>query len=188
MADGAVRAFQGVSPSLVHELCHAASISPTDSVHDISADGWSRLYDGWQDWLARLVSGNFAATQDAESGRLSVLGNYSDTVPGGVQVSIANLYSKSQGAEQFVQLRQRLMRVAEQAGKKLGSRIGAFREQLDGSDKADATQKQADMIMANLYRCIPCIESDSLPELFNEAMGVNGATLVHMPRTLTRMP
>lgn len=156
-----MRAFQGVSPSLMHELCHTASISPTDSVHDISPDSWSRLFASWQSWLTRIASGNFDATRDPESGRLSVLGSYSNSIADGVQVSIANLYQQSQGAEQFAQLRQRLMRVGEQSGKKLGSRIRAFREQLDGSDKADATQKQADMIMANLYRSVPCSCSDS---------------------------
>lgn len=57
-----------------------------------------------------------------------------------------------QGAEQFGQLRQRLKRVTEQATKKLHSRLTAFRDQLDGSEKAAATQKLADIIMANVYR------------------------------------
>lgn len=57
-----------------------------------------------------------------------------------------------QGAEQFGQLQQRLKRATEQASKKLQSRCNAFRDQLAGSEKADATQKEADMIMANVYR------------------------------------
>ena len=57
-----------------------------------------------------------------------------------------------QGAEQFRELRRQLLTAAAQANKKLQSRIAAFRQQLAGSEEADATQKQADLVLANVYR------------------------------------
>lgn len=96
LSDGAVRAFQGVSPSLMHELCYTARLSPGASVHTISTEGWARLREAWQAWLECLHSGSFGASRDADTGRLSVIGSYSGTVEGGVQMGIATLFQQSQ--------------------------------------------------------------------------------------------
>ena len=57
-----------------------------------------------------------------------------------------------QGEDQFEQLKQKLQRGLAQAVKKLTARIAAFQQQLDDSEKAEASRKQADMLMANVYR------------------------------------
>jgi len=54
-----------------------------------------------------------------------------------------------QGGEQFEQLKQKLQRGLAQAAKKLTAKIAAFQQQLDDSEKAEASRKQADM-----YRCV----------------------------------
>jgi len=59
-----------------------------------------------------------------------------------------------QGGEQFEQLKQKLQRGLAQAAKKLTAKIAAFQQQLDDSEKAEASRKQADMLMANVYRCV----------------------------------
>jgi len=63
-----------------------------------------------------------------------------------------------QGGEQFEQLKQKLQRGLAQAVKKLTAKIAAFQQQLDDSEKAEASRKQADMLMANLYRCVSSLD------------------------------
>ena len=57
-----------------------------------------------------------------------------------------------QGEEQYQQLKQKLQRGLAQAVKKLTARTAAFQQQLDDSQRAEASRKQADMLMANVYR------------------------------------
>lgn len=96
LLDGAVRAFQGVSPSLVHELCYTAHVSPSASVLEISTEGWALLWNAWKAWLERLQVGSFSTCRDADTGRLSVIGSYSGIVESGVQEGIATLFQQSQ--------------------------------------------------------------------------------------------
>jgi predicted ribosome quality control (RQC) complex YloA/Tae2 family protein len=57
-----------------------------------------------------------------------------------------------QGAEASQQLLQQIQRALAQAQAKLHAKASSFREQLQGGEAAAATQKLADMLMANLHR------------------------------------
>lgn len=57
LAAGCVRAFQGVSPSLVADLCAAAGVSPSDAPAALSASQWAALHAAWLAWLKRVQSG-----------------------------------------------------------------------------------------------------------------------------------
>jgi predicted ribosome quality control (RQC) complex YloA/Tae2 family protein len=54
---GCVRAFQGVSPSLVADLCTAAGASPSDPPDALSDGQWAALHAAWLSWLERVQSG-----------------------------------------------------------------------------------------------------------------------------------
>ena len=66
-----------------------------------------------------------------------------------------------QGGEQFEQLKHKLQRGLAQAVKRLTARIAAFQQQLDDSEKAEASRKQADMLMANVYRCMRSLDAQA---------------------------
>lgn len=58
-----------------------------------------------------------------------------------------------QGAEASQLLCQQIHRALAQAKSKLQGKIASFSEQLRGGETAAATQKLADMLMANVHRC-----------------------------------
>ena len=60
LAAGCVRAFQGVSPSLVADLCAAAGVSPSDLPAALSDSQWAALHGTWLAWLERVQSGENA--------------------------------------------------------------------------------------------------------------------------------
>jgi hypothetical protein len=57
LAAGCVRAFQGVSPSLVADLCAAVGVSPSDAPAALSGSQWAALHAAWLAWLERVQSG-----------------------------------------------------------------------------------------------------------------------------------
>jgi hypothetical protein len=69
VAAGAVRAYQGVSPSLMEELCGAAGVDPAADPRELPDAQWGALHSAWQGWLERVESGSFAATLDEAGGR-----------------------------------------------------------------------------------------------------------------------
>lgn len=69
LLDGFIRAFHGVSPALVAELCSTVGVTPESSPIGLSVAQWEALYGRWMEWMERLHSGDFAATSDPETGR-----------------------------------------------------------------------------------------------------------------------
>jgi predicted ribosome quality control (RQC) complex YloA/Tae2 family protein len=61
---GCVRAYQGVSPALIEELCAAAGVPPAARPDALSDAQWKALHGAWLAWLERVESGNFAASVD----------------------------------------------------------------------------------------------------------------------------
>jgi hypothetical protein len=61
-------------------------------------------------------------------------------------------YSSLQAAELHASLHQRLTAAAKGALKKARGRVAAFKQQLASAAAAGAVQRQADIIMANVYR------------------------------------
>ena len=58
----------------------------------------------------------------------------------------------AQGHEQFKQLQQQLSTVLKQAHKRTVTRMNSLQQQMGSSEQCQALQKQADMLMANIYR------------------------------------
>jgi predicted ribosome quality control (RQC) complex YloA/Tae2 family protein len=71
--EACVRAYSGVSPALMRELCSAARIDNKAAVVSLSEEQWVGLHEHWSAWVQRILSGTFAATSSS-SGSYSVLG------------------------------------------------------------------------------------------------------------------
>lgn len=63
-----------------------------------------------------------------------------------------NLWVPAQGQEQFKQLQQQLSTVLKQANKRVLTKVSSLQKQVGSSEQCQAIQKQADMLMANIYR------------------------------------
>ena len=60
-----------------------------------------------------------------------------------------------QGVDESGRLMQRLTKGIAAAVKRAQGRIGQMQKQLEASKGSEATSKQADLIMASLYKCAP---------------------------------
>lgn len=152
VAKSMLKAYQGVSSALARELCTRAHIAPDHAVGSLASHDWQALHEEWQSWLGACGSGAFAVTRDA-SGRLSVLGSYDQHCPS-VHEAVNERYFVAQSEERFTQLRAAVTRAMSTAVVKLQGKLAAFRKQLQSADEAEVTQKQADLVMANVY-CWP---------------------------------
>ncbi|GAB4820402.1 hypothetical protein N2152v2_007448 [Parachlorella kessleri] len=156
--DGSVRAFRGVSPSLVRELCCTAQIDPSIPAAELSEGQWGALYAQWQRWLAQLRSGDFSATLCPRSGAYSVLGSY-DRQEGSVLGMLGGYYSRLQAHGQFQQMKHRLEKAVSVAVQRLEKKVHSLQKQGGQSDKHLHTKKLADLLMSNLHRCSPGMTS-----------------------------
>ena len=84
--------------------------------------------------------------------RYSLIGSYS--------VSCTNVHdmleqhsTRFELIEEHSQIHQELKQVIAQQLKKSLSKVEALKKAIEGGSEADATQKKADLITANLYRC-----------------------------------
>jgi predicted ribosome quality control (RQC) complex YloA/Tae2 family protein len=146
------RAYQGVSPALVSELCCTAGIDPlSGSSGDLSEAAWAELHAAWQSWLERLRTGDFAATRDPAGGAISVLGAFSERFES-VQSCIGAVYREAQAVDRFGALHARLLSAAAKASKSAQGKLKALEKQLRAAEGAEASQMQADLIMANVHR------------------------------------
>ena len=148
-----VRAWRGVSPSLADELCSQAGVSDDALPGALAAEQWSALWEQWQGWLRRVVSCSFAASSCPSTGRISVLGSYSDSVPN-VLEAWHEQYSRALEWEQFLQTRQRLQAGVSAATQRQQRKLEALHAQGGQEDKHLQTSKLADLLMANTYRLV----------------------------------
>ena len=65
--------MQGVSPSLVSEICALAKVDPDIPTTQLQLSEWERLHKKWRDWLLTVSSGSFAPYVQPETGRVSVI-------------------------------------------------------------------------------------------------------------------
>eukprot|EP00879_Flechtneria_rotunda_P017853 GHRR01018713.1.p1 GENE.GHRR01018713.1~~GHRR01018713.1.p1 ORF type:complete len:705 (+),score=256.20 GHRR01018713.1:640-2754(+) len=148
---GATRAYMGVSPSLVEELCLLANVSPIANPTSLTEDDWHQLHKAWLSWHDRIHSKNFVATSCPKTGKFSVIGTY----PQGhqsVHDLVNSYYCSIQVGEVYAGLLQRLTSAVKQALKKARGRVRSFEQQLEAAEGAAAVQKEADIIVANIYR------------------------------------
>jgi hypothetical protein len=76
LLSGATRAYLGVSPALVEELCLTAGVQPTAEPSTLSTESWAALFSAWQAWLVKLQSSSFNPSSCSSRRRFSVLGGY----------------------------------------------------------------------------------------------------------------
>lgn len=113
MLSGATRAYLGVSPALVEELCFTAGVLPSAEPSSLSPQAWEALYEAWQGWLGRLQARQFSpcssssGSSDGSSGsngssggsrRFSVLGSYPHAHPS-VHELLDGYYASVQAGE-----------------------------------------------------------------------------------------
>ncbi|PNW73302.1 hypothetical protein CHLRE_14g627150v5 [Chlamydomonas reinhardtii] len=153
LMDGFVRAFHGVSPALVEELCVAAGVPGAAAAppSSLSEGQWAALHGQWLAWQRRLAAGEFAASSDPATGRYSVFGSL-PVRHASVHALLEQYYGPAAAAEAAAALQARLAGVVAAALKKTRGKVRAFQQQLSDSDAAEGVQRQADLITANLYR------------------------------------
>ncbi|KAF6261230.1 fibronectin-binding protein A N-terminus-domain-containing protein [Scenedesmus sp. NREL 46B-D3] len=151
---GATRAYMGVSPALVQELCATAGVAPTASPDTLPPEAWQALHGAWQAWLDRLHSGSFTPSSCPATGKFSVIGSYSQPHTSAHDM-VEGYYRGLQAGEVYAGLHQRLSTAVKQALKKARGRARSFEQQLQAADEVAAVQKQADIIVANIYRLEP---------------------------------
>lgn len=139
--------------SLGKELCVRAGLRADVLSDDLSEESWQAMHQQWLLWLELLGDSSraFTATRDSETGKISVLGTY-DQACDSVQAAVGPQYAGVQAAERFDQLRNTLQRAVKTAHKKLKGKIAALEKQKSAAVEAEATQKLADLFMANVYQ------------------------------------
>lgn len=148
---GTTRAYMGVSPSLVEELCHLAGVSPAAEPDTLAPQAWQDLHQAWLTWLDRLHSKKFTASTCPATGKFSVIGSYPEQHES-VHDTVEGYYRSLQAGEVYAGLHQRLSTAVRQALKKARGRAKSFEQQLAAADDAAAVQRRADIIVANMYR------------------------------------
>lgn len=98
LLSGATRAYLGVSPALVEELCLSAGVQPNAEPSTLSTESWTALFSAWQAWLAKLQGSSFAPSSCSSSRRFSVLGGY-PTTHGSVHELLDGYYFSLQAGE-----------------------------------------------------------------------------------------
>ncbi|GIL57435.1 hypothetical protein Vafri_12660 [Volvox africanus] len=151
LVEGFLRAFHGVSPALVDELCGAAGVSPDVSPDSMTPTQWEALYSHWMTWQERLRSGKFAATSDPPTGKYSVFGSL-PCRHASVHEMLEEYYGVLAAVEAHAQLHGRLLATVAAALKKARGKVRAFEQQLTDSGRSEEVQRLADLITANLYR------------------------------------
>lgn len=119
----------------------------------MTSEEWQKLYQEWLGWLDIIEqpSKMFTATRCSATGNVSVLGTFEEPCAS-VQESIGSLYAGVQANERFDQLKSTLQRAVKNAHKKLKGKIAALEKQKSAAVEAEATQKLADLFMANVYQ------------------------------------
>jgi predicted ribosome quality control (RQC) complex YloA/Tae2 family protein len=153
LLSGATRAYLGVSPALVEELCLSAGVLPTAEPSALTQDQWQALYSCWQSWLTKLHSKAFNPCSCSSSKRFSVLGSYPDQ-HSSVHDLLDGYYFSLLAGEVYGGLYQRLAAAVKVALKKARGRVYSFEQQLSSAVDSEAVQKQGDIIVANLYRWV----------------------------------
>lgn len=148
----------GVGPSLVEELCSIAGVPPAADPTSLSHEEWSALHGAWLSWMQRLQDSFFAPSTCPLSRRFSLLGVYPQQHES-VHALLDAYYYSLQAGEVYGSLYQRLSSAVKQALKKARGRVRSFEQQLSAADDAAAIQKQGDIIVANLYRCVYVLAS-----------------------------
>jgi len=157
VAEAVFRGWQGVGPSLAKELCLRAGVAPDSAVGSLGGDEWTALAGEWAAWLRAIREERFVPSLCGETGAYSVLGTFPTAAPGGgsVHALLSSYYSSLKGRQQFEQARSSVQASLRSAAKKASARKAQLEKQMGSAGEADAVQRRADLLMANLHRCEP---------------------------------
>ncbi|GAX79190.1 hypothetical protein CEUSTIGMA_g6630.t1 [Chlamydomonas eustigma] len=157
LIEGLTRAFHGVSPHLVEDLCYAAGLpqgSHSLITTALSEPHWQALYECWDAWIKRVRSEDWCCSSDTHTGRFNVLGTFPER-HSSVFDLLDQYYNQLQSSEVHSQLHHKLASALAVALKKTQSRVFGFQKQLKDAEGADAVQMQGDMITSNMWRIQP---------------------------------
>lgn len=153
-----VRAFRGVSPALVRELCSAAGVAENAAPGSLTGEQWGALWQQWQHWLERVCSGSFAACCCPNTGRMSVLGIYSQPVESLLEL-LHSQYSSAKEQGEFAAVRQQLQGGVGAGIQRQLKKLESLWRQGGQEGKHLETSKLADLLMANAHRWHPGMKS-----------------------------
>lgn len=157
-----LKAYSGLSSSLVATLLQAAEIDPAQSTETLSDSQWQRLFDYWQRWLQQLETADFQPGW-TETG-YSVLGWTLIEPADSMQTLLRDYYSHELNLQTFDRLKHQLRQKLQNLLKKLHTKATGFTERLDQSDQADDYRRRADLLMAYSHQWQPGLQSITLEE------------------------
>lgn len=157
-----LKAYRGVSGSLVGSLLQEAGVAQGMDTTDLSREQWRRLFEGWREWLQRLEQGSFVPGW-TRSG-YTVLGWDLQQPADSIHTLLETYYGDQLHRETFSRERLRLQQKLRSALKKLYHRRDQFQQKLHQSDQADEAKHRADLLMAHLQAWQPGLDQISLPD------------------------
>ncbi|MBN8561205.1 MAG: NFACT family protein [Leptolyngbya sp. UWPOB_LEPTO1] len=152
-----VKAYRGLSSSLVLSMVKAAEIQPDRLTDEMSDGEWQRLFECWQFWLKSLEAENFQP--GFTSSGYTVLWGQGET---SVQNMIDRYYRDQLNQQVFTQLLHQITQRLNAVLGKLRVKAEGFESRLDRSDRADQAKQQADLLMAHLHMWEPGMQSIEL--------------------------
>ncbi|CAL8465919.1 g5455 [Coccomyxa elongata] len=152
VAQALVRAYQGIGPALVAELCKAADVDPELLPRELKEAEWAGLFEEWRAWVRSVTLGRFRPAADPATGRISVLGSGSQKASS-VHALVDGALRGSQDASSFEAQSGRLQRAVFAGIKRLTNKLSNLQAQLAAQLEAEHTRHLADLLTANLHLC-----------------------------------
>lgn len=155
LRSGLVFAYQGVGPALAGEVMAAAGI-PQNAVPDsLTDDDWHRLHQQWTAWLHAVQMGKYQAGCNPDTGRLSLLGGITGdgTITSGSIHEVLDQHFKLPKETQGSKLRHSVSSALAKAQQRAERKAGNLSKNLAEAEGSVTTRRNADIIMANVYRC-----------------------------------
>ena len=72
-----------------------AEVDSSSPPGQLDNDQWARLYGAWRHWLESMQQGHFQPSLDPQTGRLSVIGSYSQQCEACVHAAVEDLFQSS---------------------------------------------------------------------------------------------
>ncbi len=151
-----VKAYSGVSSSVVSQLILAADLPADVVTSDLADADWHRLFDSWCGWLHCLEKETFTpGWLDSDAGGYTVLGIGMVKPAANVQTLLDQYYRHQFNQEEFRRLHHQLSQRLKTLLAKLRQKADIFTQRLQQSDQAEHYRQLADLLMANLSHWQP---------------------------------
>lgn len=157
-----LRAYGGLSSSLVQTLLTAAEVPPDRDTAALTPAEWQRLFEVWQIWLQRLEAKQFAPGWTATG--YTVLGWGATQSVDSPQTLLRDYYTEELNQQTFGRLHNRLSQKLKNLLKKQRQKAQTFSDRLDQSDQADTYRQRADLLMAYSYQWQPGMQTMTLAD------------------------